>query len=132
MSKTFTVEGQEVNVNDVFFAMDDGNRQHMANKLFKHGWVPVKMREYVNEPVWDDLLVDLEGRRELNPDPNELEVGQVLIAHLRSRGGKEEPYMVTNATCEDGTKMLINTRTGRRWSAHSTFGQYPTIVWKYA
>ena len=34
----------EASVYEVYESMTDGEKQHMANKLYKNGWLPQKMK----------------------------------------------------------------------------------------
>ncbi len=39
----------EASVYEVYDAMSDGEKQHMANKLYKNGWVPQKIKAVPDE-----------------------------------------------------------------------------------
>lgn len=41
--------GPDVSVDDVFLAMSEGERCHMANKLYKKGYEPIKMRQKLDK-----------------------------------------------------------------------------------
>ena len=43
--------GPDVSVNDVFNAMSEGERCHMANKLYKEGYEPIKMRQKLDKAL---------------------------------------------------------------------------------
>lgn len=70
MSDTFRCEGIDyphhvitVDVDCVFDEMGEGERCHMANKLFKHGYIPSKVKQYLPEaPVpKDEYWIRTEG-----------------------------------------------------------------------
>ena len=43
--------GPDVSVNDVFKAMSEGEKCHMANKLHKEGYEPIKMRQKLDKAM---------------------------------------------------------------------------------
>jgi len=43
--------GPEVSVNDIYEAMSEGERIHMANKLYKHEYVPIKLQKKYEEAI---------------------------------------------------------------------------------
>lgn len=131
MSKVFQVAGQDVNVDAVYEAMDDGNKQHMANKLFKHGWVPIKVARYLPEDVYESMVerrnVDISTRVYSEAD---LELGDrvTLIDFTHQWKGD---YIVAKAGGVSGGRGLISLSSGNLWSDTSLLGTFHGVEYVF-
>lgn len=134
MSKLFEmVDGRFYNVDEVFEAMDAGNRQHMANKLFKHGWAAQKSLSYLPE----DVLRHLEATREAEQyvAEAEVEVGDILVCQdiVQGEGAMfhGDKYIVMrhpDVTFGDADRLLlVSLADGNLWSRKSLFGSDDTV-----
>ena len=121
MSYSFDVHGMALTVDEVYAAMEKGNKQHMANKLYKHGWVPVRAVEYLPH----DVVEELDAARE----DDELDIATAVNIQAGDRVFVYDPescmhgdeYIVIRNK-RGGEFRLINLWDGNYWSFDSLFG----------
>ena len=114
-----------VDVDRVYDGMDEGNKQHMANKLWKHGWIPAKAARLMTE---DELAEAAQTRRaetykfltEDDVKPGDF-VRLVKSGHYRDGG-----LYVVSKVDSGGTLRLINPENGACWSHTALFNSYHT------
>ena len=122
MSSQFKVAGEYVTVDQIFQTMEEGNKQHMANKLFKHGWVPVKVVRYLPEDVYESMV----DRRNTDISPcvyseDDLELGdRVTLTDFTHEWTGE--YIVAKTGEVPGGRGLISLSSGNLWSDTSLLG----------
>lgn len=107
-----------VDVDRVYDGMDEGNKQHMANKLWKHGWIPARAARLMTE---DELAEAAQTRR----GDKFLTEGDVKPGDF-VRLVNDSPYRdgvvyVVSMVDRRGTLRLINLENGDCWSHTSLF-----------
>jgi len=132
MSNNVVIDDMVSSVDEIYEAMDKGNKQHMINKLFKHGWFPQKAWQWVTEEDRDLLQSILEAVQinEAVPFANETmarEGDKVYVYEPYNENWHNMEYLVARVFVNDDIASelrLINTDTGSQWARDSLFGSH--------
>jgi hypothetical protein len=114
------VDGNFYSVDEIYSKMDGGNRQHMANKLYKHGWLPQKLVPIVPIGIVEACANARAQEQWINiTEGDKVECSRSGVIYVASYLGV--PYADLGMPCGKQLR-LVNTETGALWSRTSLLG----------
>ena len=127
MSSDIEVDGVVLDVDSIYAAMNEGNKQHMANKLYKYGWYPQKIMNYIPEERALMFIDDMQVRRHdvKLVKVKDLEAGDVVYLYSPdSLEWHNKAYMVSKLFTPEYESMtrLVALEGGTQYSHHSVLG----------